>query len=181
MPSTLGDEMGNRAELLSHLVEASAMKTDIEHIKSNQAELTHRLLVSIGELSGDIKAMRTELQSVPDRIQACRLDMRREIEKDFPDRVDALEMEKRIEKQVEGTDRKLSEQLGNLNTVLNRRIDQVESKVDRVWIKITTAMTVVFVVAGLVAWILANVSGTVLKQNTPPVQPEAQVHTSQSI
>lgn len=163
MPQTIGDEMGNRAELLSHLVESAAMKTDIEHIKSNQSELTHRLLVSIGELSGDIKAIRTEIQSVPDRIQACRLDMRREIEKDFPDRVDALEMEKRIEKQVEGTDRKLSEQLGNLNTVLNRRIDQVETKVDKVWIKITTAITVIIMVAGMVAWAVDNISTGVLK------------------
>ena len=151
------------SELLAHLVEASAMRVEIDHVKTTQTELTHRLLVSMGELSGDIKAMRSEIQSVPDRIQTCRVEMRREIEKDFPDRVDALEMEKRIEKQMEATDRKLSEQVSSMNATLNRRIDQVEGKVDKAWIKVTTAVSVILFVAGLIAWVIDNIAAGVLK------------------
>lgn len=145
-------------QLLTHLVESAGMKSDIEHIKGLQADLTHRVLVSLGEVAGDIKAIRADLQAVPERIQACRVDVKREVEKEFPNRVDAIEMEKRIEKQVEITDRKLADQITAVQIGLTSRIDTVEKKVENVWIKITTAIAVLAAVAGSIAWAIDNLS-----------------------
>jgi hypothetical protein len=161
------------ARLLTHLVESAGMKSDIEHLRTNQNDLTNRVLVSLGELAGDVRAIRTDMSSVPERISACRADMRREIEKDFPNRVDAIEMEKRIEEQMRDTDRQLSRQITQvadnakeLHAALNTRIDGVENTLSKQWIKITTAITVVIVLLSLLAWALENISGDVLKGNS---------------
>jgi len=158
------------ARLLTHLVEAAGMKSDIENLRSNQAELTNRVLISLGELAGDIKAIRSDMAVVPERISACRADMRREVDKDFPNRLDAIEMEKRIENQIRDTDSKLSAQITQVDkgsqerhATLNTRIESVETKLDKQWIKITTAITVVLVVLGGFAWLVNNVSSSVLK------------------
>jgi hypothetical protein len=160
------------ARLLTHLVEAAGMKSDIENLRSNQSELTNRVLVSLGEMAGDIKAIRADMTAVPERIAACRLDMRREVDKDFPNRVDAIEMEKRIETQIRDTDRKLSDQITAVDAGskarhadMNVRIDGVKSELDKQWIKISTAVGVVILVFGLLAWGLQNISGSVLKGN----------------
>jgi hypothetical protein len=112
------------------------------------------------------------MTSVPERIAACRLEMRREVDKDFPNRVDAIEMEKRIETQIRDTDKKLSDQIAAVDAGskarhadMNTRIDGVKSELDKQWIKISTAVGVVILVFGLLAWGLQNISGSVLKGN----------------
>jgi len=160
------------ARLLTHLVEAAGMKSDIENLRVNQNELTTRVLVSLGELSEDMKAIRDEISDVPESLSVCKADMRREIERDFPSRLDTIEMEKRIENQIIETDRQLSRQIAQVDNgakerhaSLNARIDGVEGKLDKQWIKIVTAVTVVMVLLGGLAWAIDNISGSVLKEH----------------
>jgi hypothetical protein len=80
--------------------------------------------------------------------------MRHEIERDFPNRVDAVKMEQRIEDKIEGTDRKLSEQITSVQNGLNTRIDTVENKLDKQVIKITAAVSAVILSIGALAWII---------------------------
>jgi len=160
------------ARMLTHLVDAAGMKADIENLRTNQNELTSRVLVSLGELAGDLKAIRVDISAVPERISACRVDMRREVERDFPSRLDATEMEKRIENQIRETDRQLSHQISQVDAgskerhaSLKTQIDAVEGKLDKQWVKITTAITVVILLLGGLAWVIDNISGNVLKEH----------------
>jgi short-subunit dehydrogenase involved in D-alanine esterification of teichoic acids len=150
-------------EFLKHLVEAAGMKADIEHLRSTQSELTNRVLVSLGELAAELKSMRTDIQSVPERIANCRMEMRREVEKDFPNRVDAIEMEKRIENQMRETDHKLTKQITSVETNLNARIDKVDTKIDKLFVKIAATIAAVGTTLATVAWVIENVSPGVLK------------------
>lgn len=148
--------MAEQNELMKHLIEASRMQSDIDNLKSGQIDMNNRIIGMLGELAGDIKGLRVDLQGVPDKIAACRVEMRREVERDFPDRTDTLEMEKRIEKQIEATDRALSEQITEVNTNLNTKLSALDAKVERLWVKITATVTAVLGVAGFIAWVLQN-------------------------
>jgi predicted nucleic acid-binding Zn-ribbon protein len=150
------DHMPADNAFTAHLVEAAKMQGEIENLKSGQLDLQTRILGLLGELSGDIKGIRAEMQSVPDKIASCKVEMRREVERDFPDRMDALEMEKRIEKQIEATDRTLSEQITKVENSLNTKLTSVENKLDRQWIKITATITTVAAGAAAIAWVFKN-------------------------
>lgn len=139
-------------QLLEHLVEAAAMKADIANIRDAQHELTTRMLSQMGEIAGDIKAIRADLTAVPEKINACRADMRREVERDFPSRMDSVQMEKRIEEKIAEGDGRLSEQ-----------IREIDNKIEKQWVKITTAIVAVSVAAGIFVWLVENVSSGVLK------------------
>ena len=133
--------------LLEHLVESASMKADIANIKASQHELTVRLLTQMGEIAGDVKAIRADLSTVPEKINACRADMRREVERDFPSKPEVLQMEQRIEKQITDTDKTLGLQIADLR-----------ARVDKLWIKITATVTGAITVLGGVAWLIANTS-----------------------
>lgn len=138
--------------LLEHLVEAASLKADVANIKSAQNDLTTRLLTQMGEIAGDVKAIRADLSTVPEKINACRMDMRREIERDFPSKPETLQMERRIEEKIAATDK-----------TLGRQIAELKSNVDKLWIKITATVTGAITVLGFVAWLVSNVSPGVLK------------------
>lgn len=138
--------------LLQHLVESASMKADIAHIKSQQNELSSRLLVQMGEVGADIKAIRAVVDSVPEKINACRADMRREIERDFPSRVDAVKMEQRIETKIAEGDARLSAQ-----------IESVKASMDKLWVKITSSVIGAAAVLGFIAWVIDNIHPGVLK------------------
>lgn len=139
-------------QLLEHLVDAASIKAEVANIKAAQHDLTSRMLAQMGEIAGDIKAIRADLITVPEKINACRADMRREVERDFPSRMDAVQMEKRIEEKIAEGDSRLSEQ-----------IREIDNKIEKQWVKITTAIVVVSVAAGIFVWLVENVSSGVLK------------------
>ena len=138
--------------LLEHLVEAASLKADVANIKSAQNDLTTRLLTQMGEIAGDVKAIRADLSTVPEKINACRIDMRREIERDFPSKPEVLQMEQRIEKKITDTDKTLGLQIADL-----------KAKVDKLWVKIAATTTGAITVLGGVAWLIANISPGVLR------------------
>lgn len=150
-----------QAQMFTHLIDAAAMKADIEHLKMADRELTQRILTVLGELAADIKAVRTDMSTVPRQISECRNDMRTEVERDFPSKTEAMMMEQRIEKQISGTDRTLGRQIAEVDKKLDAgmadvtaQITRVDTKVDKIWIKITMVLVTILSIGGLVQWLL---------------------------
>ena len=65
-------------------------------------------------------------------------------------------MERRIEDKVDAGDHALSVQINDVSTNLNTRITQVEAKVDRQWMKITWAVSIVGTVGAGLVWLVNN-------------------------
>lgn len=154
--------------LTDHLIEAAVMRADIEHLKVNQSSTNSQVLQAIGGLAADLKAIRGDIASVPSQINACRIDMRHEIERDFPNKAETLRMEKRIEDQIEATDRTLSKQIQEVSTDLGTKINAVSGEVktlrtdlDKQWLKITFAVVGVIAAAGTIMWLLDFFNGMV--------------------
>lgn len=150
-----------QAQLLTHLVDSATMKADIENLKQSDREMGQRVLTMLGELIADMKALRNDLGGVPVQIAACRNDMRSEVERDFPSKTEAMAMEQRIEKQLSDTDKTLGKQISEVDKKLDSgmadmtaQITKVDSKVDRIWIKITVVVATIVVIGGLVQWVL---------------------------
>lgn len=149
------------AQMFTHLIDAAAMKADIENLKAADRELTQRILTILGELSSDIKVVRTDMATVPRQISECRGDMRDEVERDFPSKTEAMMMEQRIEKQISDTDRTLGRQIAEVDKKLDTgmadvaaQITRVDTKVDKIWIKITMVLVTLMAVGGVVQWLL---------------------------
>lgn len=165
MPSAETESL--QTELLRHLIDAAAMRQEIDNLRSNQADAQHRTAEMFGAVITKLDSLTSAVNAVPERIAACRAEMRREIEKDFPDRVAAMQMEKRIEDRVDAGDQNLSKQITDVQLSLNARISSVESglkteiasiktNVDKQWIKITTAVTVIGTCGAALVWFLNN-------------------------
>ena len=146
-------------EFTMHLMDAARMRADIDNLKANEAAMNSRVLSAIGDLAGEIKAMRESVQLVPRQISDCRSDMRREVERDFPAKTDAINMERRIEDKISDTDKTLGLQIAAVGKKssddiqsLKDQITTVETKVDRQWLRITVIVTTVVAVGGIVQW-----------------------------
>ena len=141
-----------QAQLLSHLIDASAMRADIENLKQSDRDTSQRVLTMLGELSADIKALRQDVINVPQKISACRLDMRSEIERDFHSKNESMAMEQRIEKQITDTDKTLGKQIADVRTELTK----LDAKVDKIWIKITVVVSTIVALGGVIQWLLVT-------------------------
>ena len=139
-------------DLMKHLIEASKMQADIENLKVGQHETNSRVIALLGELAGDIKGLRVDLQNVPDKISVCRREMRREIEQDFPNKLEALQMEQRIEEKISETDKTLGVQISELD----KKIDKIEVKFDKQWVKITAIVLTIVALGGVIQWFLVT-------------------------
>lgn len=155
------DATNLQAQLMTHLIDSATMKADIDNLKQSDRETNQRVLTMLGELVADMKALRNDLGGVPAQIAAGKTDMRAEIERDFPSKTEAMAMEQRIEKQLSDTDKTLGKQISEVDKKLDSgmadvtaQITKVDSKVDKIWIKITVVVATIVVVGGLIQWLL---------------------------
>ena len=161
-------------QLLTHLIDAASIKSDVEHLKANAAANSNQVIGMLGALTAKVEGLQAALNAVPERISSCRDDMRREVEKDFPNRTDAILMENRIEEQVRATDEKLSAKIDEVTTGLKGRMDKIERKIDSLLVKIGVGLTVATVLLSAFWWAINNVSPTVLKQTAPQKAEQVQ-------
>lgn len=147
--------------LTLHLIEAAGMKADIENLKHEGVAANERLLDVLREMSTDLKALRMDLGTVPRQIDSCRQDMRREVERDFPTKSEALQMEQRIEKQIADTDKTLGKQISDVDKKIDAKmaevtvqITKVDTKLNNLWIRLSMVMLTLIAAGGVVQWIL---------------------------
>lgn len=150
-----------QARFMTHLIDAASMRTDIENLKRADHEFNARILNSLESVTNELKGMRELIGFVPGQIAACRLDMRHEIERDFPSKMDALNMERRIEESVADTDKTLGKQIAAIDTKLSNELQAVKdeqvrqgNKLDRQWLTITVIVSTVVGLAMVTQWIL---------------------------
>ena len=150
-----------QTHFMTHLIDAASMRTDIENLKRADHDFNTRVLSSLDSLGNELKGMRDLIGFVPGQIAACRLDMRHEIERDFPSKMDALNMERRIEESVADTDKTLGLQIAAVGKkssediqALKDQVTSVETKVDRQWLKITVIVSTIVAIGGIIQWLL---------------------------
>lgn len=149
-----------QARFMSHLIDAASMRTDIENLKRADHEFNMRILTSLDSVTSELKGLRDLIGFVPGQIAACRLDMRHEIERDFPSKMDALNMERRIEERVADTDKTLGKQIAAIDTKLTSELQSVKeeqvrqgNKLDRQWLTITVIVSTVVGIAMVAQWL----------------------------
>ena len=154
-----------RSQFLEHLIDAAAMRADIENLKRADSDMNVRVLTALGEIAADMKSLREGMTAVPQQIAACRTDMRDEVERDFPSKPEAMAMEQRIEKQMAQVDKTLGTQIAEVDkkltagmTEMSTEISKIDTKVEKMWIKITVVVTAVtttiMAIGGFVQWLM---------------------------
>jgi hypothetical protein len=110
----------------------------------------------MGTNQADSKALRDMLASFPSSVAAqidnCRKDMRREIEQDFPNKLEAMRMEQRIEEKIGETDKTLGKQISELD----KKVDSVNEKVERQSLKIAVVVGTIVALGGFVQWAIST-------------------------
>jgi len=153
---------------LTHLIDAASMRTDIDNLKSRDSDFNMRMIASLDAITAELKALSAGISHVPRQISECRLDMRHEVERDFPSKVETLNMERRIEDKIGETDKTLGTQIAAVNTKLSGEMQELKAaqvelntKFDKQWLKITVIVSTVVSIGMLVQWmlILYNVVG----------------------
>lgn len=149
---------------VEHLIDAARLKTEVDNLKSSVSDIQTQTVSALAGLAVKMDALTSALNVVPERIAACRTDVRREVERDFPTRPDAIEMEHRIEKKVEEGDKALAHQISELST----KFVNLEGKVDRMWLKISVAVSVIGTVLVLLGWLLDRLPGVLAVTRSIP-------------
>lgn len=103
---------------VQHLIAREVAKQQMAEIKAGLLDTNKKLLEVVSTFNAEIKALRELMAAAPIKVDECRADMRREIERDFQTAISAERMEHRIED----------------------RIDAVDAKVDKQWLKITVVL-----------------------------------------
>lgn len=160
MPAAAQPSEDFQTHFMTHLIDAASMRTDIENLKRADHDFNTRILNSLDAVTTELKGLRDLIGFVPGQIAACRQDMRHEIERDFPSKMDALNMERRIEESVADTDKTLGKQIAAIDTKLTSELHSVKeeqvrqgNKLDRQWLTITVIVSTVVGVAMVTQWL----------------------------
>ena len=142
------------ADEVQHLIAREWAKNEIITLKAGSIEFQKQLVEIGGATSSELKHLRETLQEFPtmvaNQISNCRAEMRREIEQDFPNKLEAMRMEQRIEDKIGTTDTTLGKQI----SALDKKVDGLENKVDKQWLKITVIVSTIVAIGGFVQWLL---------------------------
>jgi hypothetical protein len=144
------------ADEVQHLIAREWAKNEIISLKAGALEFQKQLVEIGGTTNGELKHLRETLQEFPtmvaNQISQCRAEMRREIEQDFPNKLEAMRMEQRIEDKIGETDSTLGKQISSLD----KKVDGLESKVEKQWLKITVVVGTIVAVGGFAQWFFAT-------------------------
>jgi hypothetical protein len=152
---------------VQHLIAREWAKNEIISLKAGALEFQKQLVEIGGATNAELKHLRETLQEFPtmvaSQISHCRDEMRREIQKDFPDRLEAIAMEKRIEDKIGETDTTLGKQISSLDkkvdntkNELTTDINSLRESVNRQWLKISVVVATLIGVGGLIQWLLVT-------------------------
>jgi len=151
----------SESDFMKHLIEAAGMRADINSLQKSNAETNNRMFTILAEVSADIKAMRENMAHVPLQITECRRDLRHEVERDFPSKMETVQMERRIEEQINVVDKTLGKQIAEVSKSVSDQIvavkDDIKSlnnKVEKQWLKITVIVSTIVTLAMIVQWLL---------------------------
>jgi hypothetical protein len=141
---------------VQHMVAREMARADIERLKDGALAFQQQLIEIGGSTNAELKHLRESIQAFPvmvsSQITHCREDMRREIEKDFPSKIENNAMERRIEDKIDETDSTLGKQISELD----KKVDKIEVKFDKQWLKITIIVATIVACGGVIQWLLVT-------------------------
>ena len=111
------DEFTDRlytADDVQHIVAREMARRQIEQLQNGQLETNKRLVEMTAAFNAELKSLREMIASQPAQVDACRSELRHEIERDFPGRIEFLELEDKVDRQW----LKITMILGTLSTVI---------------------------------------------------------------
>lgn len=141
---------------VQHLIAREWAKNEILQLRNGHMELQRQMIEVTGATNAELKSLRETLIAFPNtvasQIAQCRRDLREEIEQDFPSKLEAISMEKRIEDKIGDTDKTLGKQISDLD----KKVDGINDKVERQWLKITVVVGTIVAVGGFAQWFFAT-------------------------
>lgn len=144
---------------VQHLIAREWAKNEIVSLRNGALESQRQLIEITGSFNNEMKNFREMLTNFPEniaeQISRCRIEIRREIDKDFPNKIEAIHMEQRIENKIGDTDETLGKQI----SALDKKVDGIEVKVDKQWAKITVIVSTIVAIGGVVQWFLSVKGG----------------------
>lgn len=116
------EKLYSEAEV-AELVERRVVKHDVDHLRRTVSHIQNTTSEQYNKIDANIDGLYEKFDikfgDMQDKVTACRDDLRDEIERDFVTKPEFI-----------------------------TRVGQLESKVDRQWVKTTTAVTAVLTIAG---------------------------------
>lgn len=144
------------ADEVQHLIAREWAKNEIISLRNGHMELQRQMIEVTGATNAELKSLRETLiefpNSVANQIAQCRRELREEIEQDFPNKLEAIRMEQRIEDKIGDTDKTLGKQISDLD----KKVDGINDKVERQWLKITVVVGTIVAVGGFAQWFFAT-------------------------
>lgn len=136
----------------------------VDRLQESYVELSRSVASMNSMLALEFRGLRETLATVPTQLSQqiidCRNQMRKEIENDFPDKLEASEMREHIEKQIATTDKTLGTQISAVDkkidatdNKLSQQITALQVKVEKLWIKVTVAISTVAAVGYFIQWL----------------------------
>ena len=113
---------------MMHVVSREMAKQQIIQLQNGQIDLSQKMVAQGVHVNEKLELIFNMLQKHPEKMDKCKVDLRDEIDKDFPSKLDLAQMESHLKTQI-----------STLNT-----------KVDMQWLKITIPVSVVVAASSIV-------------------------------
>lgn len=139
MEEQLSDRLYTATEV-EHLLARKMAAKQLAQLESGQLDLHKRLVDVVASFNAKFENLTNMISAQPAHVESCKVELRREIERDFPNRLEALQMEQRIEVRVAAVDDK---------------VDKVDGKVEKMWLKIVVPISTIVAISS-VATVLMN-------------------------
>ena len=113
---------------VQHIVAREMAKQQLVQLQNGQLETNKRLVEIVSEFRAELKGIKAMLDKTPESVDSCKADLKKEIREDHPDRIEMLRLERDI----------------------LARIDALNNKVEKQWLKITVTLTVLTTVITII-------------------------------
>lgn len=117
---------------MQHIVARKMAEQQIIQLHNGQIELAKNIVSQGIHVNDKLELIFKMLQGQPEKMDKCKVDLRDEIDKDFPSKLDLERMESHLKTQISA-----------LNT-----------KVDMQWLKITIPVSIVVAASSIVGWFI---------------------------
>ena len=117
---------------MQHIVARKMAEQQIIQLQNGQIDLAQKIVAQGVHVNEKLELIFKMLQGQPEKMDKCKVDLRDEIDKDFPSKLDLEKMESHLKTQI---------------SALN-------NKVDMQWLKITIPVSVVVAASSIVGWFI---------------------------
>lgn len=93
-----------------HIVAREVAKQQLQQLQSGQIELNKKMVEMVADFTAKLDGLTILISKQPEKMEKCRTELRREIEKDFPSKLEFNTMENHLKTQIGLLDKKVDMQ-----------------------------------------------------------------------